>query len=218
MALSWALAGICSYARTTGHHAETRSMARRLAEQLLENQHAESGLFFASARREGWLRRRKPEATLSSQTYPMIGLVSCATTFDDPPLIDAARRCAATLCRLQGPDGQWWWRYDVRRGSVTAGYPVYSVNQDSAMPAALGLVDRAANDRRFAAAIERGYGWLDGRNETGSTLIDEAGGTVARSVDVSGTRVSTSWELFAYQPARFLWAILSNPDLNEVRS
>ncbi len=44
---------------------------------------------------------------------------------------------AAAICGLQGPEGQWWWHYDTRNGSVVEGYPVYSVHQHAMAPMAL---------------------------------------------------------------------------------
>jgi hypothetical protein len=92
--------------------------------------------------------------------------------FDIPSALETANRCAAQICRLQGPGGQWWWHYDVRTGEVIEGYPVYSVHQDAMAPMALlDLFEAGGTD--YAEAIRRGLKWMECAPEVGRSLIDE---------------------------------------------
>lgn len=211
MGLGWALSAISHVAGLTTTGALSR-LAADLHRRLVANQDARSGLFFASARRHGIWRRRRRDTTLSAQTFPIIALTTFALTFDRPEGLAPAVRCADRLVALQGEQGQWWWRYETRGGTVVDRYPVYSVNQDAAMPEALGRLQRALGDRRYDAVIERGLEWQAGRNEVGHSLVDPSAATVARSVTATAAGFEVSWELYAYQPARCLQALLSDPD------
>jgi hypothetical protein len=210
MGLGWALSAVCRYEMISGGHGQPVAFARELADRLLLNQ-APSGLFYASARREGWLRRKRADATLSSQTYAIGGLAAFAEVTGDGNVASAAARCADRLCSLQGPQGQWWWQYDVARGTVRNEYPVYAVNQDGAVPAAFGALQRVLGDRRYDAAIASGLHWEADPGEVKESLIDERWRFVARSVERIPNGYSVQRELYAYQPARFIVATLSDP-------
>jgi hypothetical protein len=211
MTLAWMLSSLCEYVNGAPDREDVTRFASRVFTRLVENQDHRSGLFYASARREGLLRRRVPDATLSSQTYPILALAAYAGTFEARAALDHALSCADRLCRLQGDRGQWWRRYDARRGTVHTSYPVYCTNQDSAVPAALGMLQRALGDTRYDGAIEKGLGWITGNNEAGRTLIDADGGFVAESLERRPDGTPCTWDMHAYQPARFVFAVLSNP-------
>ena len=211
MTLAWMLSSLCEYASAAPDRAAVATFASRVFTRLVENQDPRAGLFYASARREGLLRRRVADATLSSQTYPILALVAYARTFDKRAALDHALACADRLCRLQGDRGQWWRRYDARRGTVHTPYPVYCVNQDSAIPAALGTLQRALGDTRYDGAIEKGLGWIAGNNEAGTPLFDAETGFVAESLESRPDSIPCSWDMHAYQPARFVFTVLSNP-------
>ena len=85
------------------------------------------------------------------------------------------------MCELQGPDGQWWWHFDVRTGRVVERYPVYSVHQDAMAPMAL-LALREACDVDHGAAIERGLKWLDRPSEIEGGLVDREADLIWRKV------------------------------------
>lgn len=210
MGLGWALSAVCRYDMISGGRGQAVAFARELANRLLVNQ-AASGLFYASARREGWLRRRRADATLSSQTYAIGGLAAFAEITGDAAIATRAARCAERLCALQGPNGQWWWQYDVARGTVREEYPVYAVNQDGAVPAALGTLQRVLGDRRYENAIASGLRWEAEPREVKESLIDERWRFVARSVERTPNGYVLQREMYAYQPARFIVATLSDP-------
>ena len=79
------------------------------------------------------------------------------------------------------------------------------------MPSALGQLQSALGENRYDEAIARGLAWVAGDNEAGQPLIDAAGGFVARSLEVTPEGVRCSWEMYGYQPARFISAVLSTP-------
>jgi hypothetical protein len=95
---------------------------------------------------------------------------------------DAARACADYMCRMQGPDGQWWWHYDYRTGRVLEGYPVYAVHQDSMAPMALFAAASAIGES-YDAAVRRGLSWLEKSPELqGGSLVDGAADLIWRKV------------------------------------
>jgi hypothetical protein len=210
--LAWTLSALSHGVVVSSDRSRVRRLAQGCFTRLSANQDLGSGLFRGSARREGWLRRRRTDTTLSSQTYPIHALVSYAAAFGDDRALFAAERCAERLLELQGPQGQWWWRYDTRAGSVLDRYPVYCVNQDSAIPAAFGRLQAATGKMALAEAVDRGLSWQNGHNEASLSLIDERNGRVARSIAVDDGRCHISWEMYAYQPAHHLVAALSNPE------
>jgi hypothetical protein len=209
MTLGWAICALCEYAKVDGRSDKAHGLANQLLTRLLENQNAKSGLFHASDRREGLLRRRVRETTLSSQTYVILGIATYSRVFGDLRSLSAAERCASTICARQGPQGQWWWRYDAASGEISSRYPVYCVNQDSAVPAALRALQHALGDSRYEQAITRGVEWELGSNEVEHTLVDANGGTVARAVEEGATGFVVNHELYSYQPARFICAVLA---------
>jgi hypothetical protein len=94
----------------------------------------------------------------------------------------AARACADYMCRMQGPDGQWWWHYDYRTGRVLEKYPVYAVHQDSMAPMAL-FAAAAATGQSYDEAIRRGLLWLQSSPELGAgTLLDDGADLIWRKV------------------------------------
>ena len=211
MSLGWVLAAVCAYAEAFDTRPTARSFAATLYGRLLANQNAKTSLFHASARREGLLRRRVADATLSSQTYPVYALSQFARVFGASDALVAAERCADRLCALQGSQGQWWWRYDVAQGSVGSAYPVYAVNQDGAIPLAFGALQRELGDRRYDAAVNRGLLWESGANELSASLIDGEQNVVARCVESDSGGFRLTWEMYAYQPSRSLLAMMSEP-------
>lgn len=205
MHLGWTLSAVCRYARVASQAGVARRMAHELYQRLASNQAARSGLFYASGVREGWLRRRRPVTTLSSQTYAIHALASYGRLFGVADAVDRAERCADAVRRQQGPRGQWWWRYDVESGAVVEPYPVYSVNQDTAVPLALDELRRARGGRCDDAAVNDGLKWLFGANEVERSLVDERGAVIWRAVRPDGDRFEVVAEMHSYHPARCLY-------------
>jgi hypothetical protein len=95
--------------------------------------------------------------------------------------LEAARACAKRMCDMQGPDGQWWWHYDVRTGRVIERYPVYAVHQHSMAPMALFALQDACGTDHTDATV-KSLKWLASAPEIGGSLIDTQTGVVWRKV------------------------------------
>ena len=122
--------------------------------RLLEGNRGPHGLFGHQARGVmGNLRGRI--GTFADQVYPIYGLTRFAQAFGEADALQGALDCGDAICRLQGPLGQWWWRYDSRSGRVASQYPVYSVHQDAMAPLALFPLGEVAS-RDFTEAIFKG--------------------------------------------------------------
>jgi hypothetical protein len=173
--LSWALAALSAEARP-----EDSSVRERLARRLTEAMPASAPVFPHVIGGSAGLRGHV--ACFADLVYPIQALSLHAKTDADPLSLDAACRAADHVCRLQGPQGQWWWHYDARTGRVIEEYPVYAVHQDSMAPMAL-FAASAASGRDYGDAILRGLDWLAAAPELGgASLVDEACGIVWRKV------------------------------------
>jgi hypothetical protein len=122
-------------------------------------------------------------ACFADQVYPVQALARLHHSGDDPTALAVARTTAEQICRLQGPEGQWWWHYDARTGEVIEGYPVYTVHQHAMGPMALlDLAEAGGGD--YAEPIRRGLRWLLGPAELGGAaepmLLDDEGLTVRK--------------------------------------
>jgi hypothetical protein len=208
MLLSWALCAVCAYREAGGDRRSADAVAQGLHDRIVRNQVSRTGLFRVSDAREGRiLRRRKPTAFLASQVFAIQALAVYSSTFGPASAADPAVRCADGLCALQGSLGQWWREYDVREGTVVRQYPVYSVNQDGAMPAALIHLGRAVQDRSFEEASERGVRWVFGANEPETSMLDEERSVILAGVGRDGDDVRVLREMYSYHPGRCLYAL-----------
>ena len=218
LALAWSLSALCHSARHGDRKPRADDVIQRLSRRIVTRQSPRTGLFYASGRRQGWLSRRNTVASLSSQTYTIYALVLCGAASSDPQLLAAAQRCGDALCALQGPEGQWWWRYDVDSAAITQRYPVYGVNQDAAIPLCLESLQLAVGDERYAGHIERGLDWLFGSNELRQPLVDEERGVIWRGIEQSDGGFRVIPEMYSYHPARCLYALSLKSDASQSMS
>jgi uncharacterized membrane protein (DUF2068 family) len=152
----------------------------RAAHRLLSAQGAD-GLFPHHLPADRLSRLRSHVGCFADQVYPIQALTRYAAVTGDRQALTAASRCADRIVELQGAEGQWWWHYDWRNGSVVEGYPVYSVHQHAMAPMALlELHEVGGSDHREAVAL--GLGWLLERPESASDLIADELGVVWRKV------------------------------------
>lgn len=120
-------------------------------------------------------------ACFADQVYPILALANYGRHFQDMRSSDVAVAVADTICRLQGPQGQWWWHYDVQTGEVAEEYPVFSVHQHGMTPMALFAVDVAAGTNH-RPQIVKGLNWLVERNEMPEQLIELYRGIIWRDI------------------------------------
>lgn len=151
------------------------------SEHLMQCFQTEAGLFPHWTDAASAPRHRRHAACFADQVYPIQALARAYQVCGDQSLLDAAAKCASTICRLQGDAGQWWWHYDVRTGDVLEGYPVYTVHQDSMAPMALlDLLEAGGPD--CTDAIRSGLAWMENAVEVGECLVDEENALIWRSV------------------------------------
>ena len=74
------------------------------------------------------------------------------------------------LIALQGPQGEWPWFFDARRGTVLDHYEIYSVHQYGMAPAFLEHAERHGV-REAREALIRGFEWVLGENQLRRSML-----------------------------------------------
>ncbi len=175
--LAWSLTSLV----VPGSNCSDEGLANRIADRLMQSFEDRSSLFPHYDRVSGSSRLRSHVCCYADLVYPIQALSYYYRATGDQRAIGMARKCAGRMCNLQGPQGQWWWHYDIRTGRVIERFPVYAVHQDAMGPMALFALRDAAGDD-FAQAVERGVRWLYEPVEMDSSLIDRAAGVIWRKV------------------------------------
>jgi hypothetical protein len=171
---AWALKA----ALAARHLGDTEDLIRLARDRLLGSQ-SESGLFPHRLPDSSNGRLRSHVGCFADQVYAIQAFSRLSIANGDEAALRAAEKCAARICELQGPDGQWWWHYDVRNGTVVEGYPVYSVHQHAMAPMAL-LDLREAGGKDHMDAVIKGLRWIDTHPEVDVPLVDEANHVIWR--------------------------------------
>lgn len=141
----------------------------------------EHGIFPHMLPPDSQRRWRRHIGCFADQVYPIQALARASAYTGRHDLLDVANRTATQICSLQGKQGQWWWHYDIRDGTVVERFPVYSVHQHAMGPMALfDLLEAGGDDHRSAIAL--GVNWLDTHPETVEELVAERWGLVWRKV------------------------------------
>lgn len=157
------------------------TLATPLAERLMHNFNDTSRLFPHYP--DGMQRSlfRSHVTCFADWVYPVLALSQYQGQIRRKDILEQLNECAARVCALQGPEGQWWWHYDVRTGQVLDGYPVYAVHQNSMGPMALfALHESGGDDHRDA--IRNSLRWLQYSPEIGDSLVDHRRGFIWRKV------------------------------------
>ena len=201
--LSWALTALC---QGRGSGAEETAWAKEVADRLMNNFRPASGLFphWPDGTHRSWLRAHV--CCFADIVYPLQALSYYVKRTQDPRAADIARACAERMCANQGPEGQWWWHFDLRTGSVIERYPVYAVHQSSMAPMSFfALQDACGADH--TPAIRRGLLWLLHAPEIDGSLIDRQvdciwrkvarhePGKLARGLQALASRLHPGWRV-----------------------
>ncbi len=175
--LAWCLTALSVQADAAGD----AQLAGAIAQRLVASFQSTSQLFphWPRGARRPWLRAHV--TCFADLVYPIQALSQHHRVAGSAEAMDVARRCARRMCQLQGPDGQWWWHYDVRTGRAVERYPVYAVHQDAMAPMALLAVQQAGGED-CSDAIARGLGWLADAPEIGGSLVDDRASVIWRKV------------------------------------
>ncbi|MBM4026145.1 MAG: hypothetical protein FJ280_12170 [Planctomycetes bacterium] len=164
------------------HRTQIEGIRQEADARLLQLFSPRSGLFGRHAR-DSWLERVGGRiACFADQVYPILAYSCYGVIFDNRAALDMAGRTVETLCRLQGPLGQWWWHYDTATGRISEEYPVFSVHQQAMGPMAILAYD-CATGQDHGAAIERGLRWIAGNNELQKDLVHPELGIIWRDIE-----------------------------------
>ena len=173
---SWLLTALVEY----GLSDDLQPIAAEIVARLLRHQH-QGGIFPHVLPPDRQSRLRSHIGCFADQVYPIQALARYAAATGDNRAMTAANRCAARICELQGPAGQWWWHYDSRTSQVVEGYPVYSVHQHAMAPMALFDLNQAGGDDH-RQAIAKGLAWVASHPELSDPLIDSERGVIWRKI------------------------------------
>ncbi len=185
--LAWVVTGLAeALGADIGHEREVRARFDE-AFRMLEQQRGASGLvaFAKPISTKGAtslaLELQSELGFFDAQVYSILAALARLQITGDPAAGEMARTIGAKLVEHQHPLGQWAWHYNVRRGTVVDLYPVYSVHQDGMAPMALLPLERALGVPT-RAAVARGVGWLFGRNELATPMVDAERALIWRSI------------------------------------
>jgi hypothetical protein len=182
MELAWVLAALAHMrlADVTGV-GDFSPLAFRTYGLLIKNQSAE-GIFGHQAPGKSYAGKLRGRlGSFADQVYPVYALSKFAQAWGVDEAVGRARKCADSLCRLQGSMGQWWWHYDSASGRVVGKYPVFSVHQDGMAPMALFALSEVSG-ADYRAPVYRGLEWIYGANELGVALRDFSASTIWRCI------------------------------------
>jgi hypothetical protein len=171
MELSWFLTGL-SMAYLMGNRdiAWIKKKADATVQQILGN-YGGKGIFGHLRKSSATGLIRGQIGSFADQVYPIYALTLYHKAFISVQALDVAKKCADTICQLQGTLGQWWWHYNSATGKVVGSYPVYSVHQEGMAPMALYFVGETTG-KDYSAQIIKGLEWIRGNNELGVNMID----------------------------------------------
>jgi len=173
--IAWTLAAFSTLYRKADQRSLVAETCERIADLLRSAFDLRTHLFRYHIARESGTEARfgyhRSFGNFAVQSYPIYALSAYYQATGDERALRAAQWCADKICALQGPQGQWWWIYNVNRGTIADKFPVFSVHQDGMGPMALGKLARVAG-RDYSGPIARSFHWLYGDNELGVPMID----------------------------------------------
>jgi hypothetical protein len=156
-------------------------LADAIAHRLMRTFRRESDLFGHHPADAPVSRLRAHVCCYADLVYPIQALSFYHRATDAVEAADLARRCGSRMCALQGPEGQWWWHYDVRTGRMLEKFPVYAIHQDAMGPMALFDLQECCGPDHMQA-IRSSMAWLDRAPEIGGSLVDRQADVIWRKV------------------------------------
>ena len=174
---SWALTALV----IGGSESSDMALAKRIADALLGRFSENSSIFSHATAPKGLAALRHHVSCFADFVYPIQALSHYYQTTGDARAAEAATSCAERMCGLQGPEGQWWWHFDIRTGRVIERYPVYAVHQDSMAPMALFALAEACG-KDYSESIEKSLRWLQDPTEITEPVIDLERNVIWRKV------------------------------------
>jgi hypothetical protein len=156
-------------------------MAEEIATALQTSFRWEAGLFPPAIGGQKRSRLREHVCCFADVVYPIQALSHYHIVTGDAKAAEIASACAKHMCELQGPQGQWWWHFDIRTGRVVEHYPVYAVHQDSMAPMALKAAGKAL-DQDYSESMSKGLDWLADPAEQTDSLVDLQRNVIWRKV------------------------------------
>ena len=151
-----------------------RTTADLLIDRIrLQYFHDTTRLFYNYASYGFGVELRRGFSSFASQVYPILALYQYGEAFECGWAIRLANSAAERLIALQGPRGEWPWFYYVPGGQIVDFYDVYSVHQHGMAPAFLhhAMAHGVENARE---AMIKGFQWLFGANELGTSMLRPA--------------------------------------------
>jgi hypothetical protein len=182
MELAWFLSGLAHVSLALSQPpSNLRDLALNTCRLLTNNQGSQGIFGHLAGNRSLAGALRGHVGSFADQVYPIYALTKFAEAYKLHTSLDRARNCAESICRAQGPQGQWWWQYDSSTGRVFEKYPVYSVHQHGMAPMALFVVGESAQID-FTGSVRKGLSWTMASNELDIDLRDPDSGVIWRSI------------------------------------
>jgi hypothetical protein len=179
--LAWVVQGLVRISQYGCLSDKALDVLRDAQHRLVELYCPANGLFARHNRRGFKEMLSRKIACFADQVYPIMALANYGATFNDSASIYIAVSAADTICRLQGPKGEWWWHYNAESGIVAEEYPVFSVHQEAMAPMALLAIDAVAGTDH-SQYIEKGLSWLNAPDAVRQTMIVPKANIVWRDV------------------------------------
>jgi hypothetical protein len=169
MELSWLVIGL-TYAYKKNSTELTKKSLTIFIDLLLKRYNYKTNLFVHKNKKHAFWDIRSNIANFADQIYSIYAISKYVKITSNMSFLNVAEKCADSIVKMQGKQGQWWWHYDVRKGSVIEKYPVYSVHQDSMAPFAL-MALMEVSKKNYLPALQLGLRWLEGDNELSMNML-----------------------------------------------
>lgn len=168
--LCWLLAGLSEIRLSDGEEPDQLDELAHMTRQIIFVNYGGFGAFRHLAK--GGLKQlgKARYGSFADQAFAIYAFSRYARAYADDQALAIAKACGRCIVECQGALGQWWWLYDVDKGSAVRKYPVHSVHQDGLAPMALNALTEVSGDD-FVEPVQLGLQWIRGNNELGIDLF-----------------------------------------------